>query len=171
MDQSKTGALLRQLRLEKQLTQEQLAEKFYVSGRTVSRWETGSNMPELSLLIELADFYDVDIRELIDGERKSENMTEETKDTLTKVAQYTDEQKNKLKKKMLDIFIGAMILMVFAMLLQSTDGFGYIPAEPLDALVGFVWGFTLGVLGIGVLYLTGVMEKAQRWKLRTFGKK
>ena len=65
MNQQKTGELLKRLRKEKGLTQEQLAEKFYVSSRTVSRWETGSNMPDVALLIELADFYDVDIREII----------------------------------------------------------------------------------------------------------
>lgn len=57
MDQKKIGGLLRELRRERGLTQEQLAEQFDVSARTVSRWETGSNLPELSMLIELADFY------------------------------------------------------------------------------------------------------------------
>ena len=61
MNQKKTGEFLKQLRKEKNMTQEQLAEKFYVSGRTVSRWETGNNMPDLGMLVELADFYDVDI--------------------------------------------------------------------------------------------------------------
>ena len=72
MNQIKTGELLRKLRKEKGLTQEQLAEHIGVSRRTISRWETGNNMPDLSVLIELADFYDVDIREIFDGERKSE---------------------------------------------------------------------------------------------------
>ena len=74
MNQKNIGSFLKILRKEKNLTQEQLAEQFNVSSRTVSRWETGSNMPDLSLLVELADFYNVDIREIIDGERKSEIM-------------------------------------------------------------------------------------------------
>ena len=82
MDQKKIGSLLKELRKEKGLTQEQLAEHFLVSARSVSRWENGINMPELSLLVELADFYDVDIREIIDGERKSENMNKEDKHRL-----------------------------------------------------------------------------------------
>ena len=77
MDQKKTGYFFKILRSEKQLTQEQLAERFNVSSRTVSRWETGSNMPDISVLLELADFYEVDIREIIDGERKSEKINEE----------------------------------------------------------------------------------------------
>ena len=90
MNQQKVGEFLKHLRKNKGLTQEQLAEHFYVSSRTISRWETGSNMPDVNMLIELADFYDVDIREIIDGERKSESMDNETKDTLKRVAEYSN---------------------------------------------------------------------------------
>ena len=48
MDTKKIGRFLKMLRKEKGLTQEQLAEILSVSGRTVSRWETGTNMPDLS---------------------------------------------------------------------------------------------------------------------------
>ena len=61
MDQKKIGLFLKQLRKEKTLTQSQLAEQLNVSDRTVSRWETGTNLPDLSILVELADFYDIDI--------------------------------------------------------------------------------------------------------------
>ena len=47
-------------------------------------------MPDLSMLIILAEYYDVDVREIIDGKRKSENMNEEVKETLEKVANYND---------------------------------------------------------------------------------
>ena len=74
MDQVKTGAFLKELRKERNITQEQLAEKMCVSRRTVSRWETGSNMPDLDILIEISEYYDVDLREILDGERKEEQM-------------------------------------------------------------------------------------------------
>ena len=67
MDQIRIGEFLKELRKEKGLTQEQLAEQFNMSRRSVSRWETGSNLPDLSILVELAEFYDVDIKEIIDG--------------------------------------------------------------------------------------------------------
>lgn len=44
MEQQKIGSFLRELRREKDLTQEQLADRLNVSGRTVSRWETGCNL-------------------------------------------------------------------------------------------------------------------------------
>ena len=51
MDQTKTGSFIRMLRKEKQLTQEQMGDYFNVSRRTVSRWETGRNMPDLDVLL------------------------------------------------------------------------------------------------------------------------
>ena len=65
MDSMKTGAFIKVLRREKGLTQEQLAEIFSVSHRTVSRWETGSDLPDLDILMEMADFFKVDLLSLI----------------------------------------------------------------------------------------------------------
>ena len=65
MDLVKIGRLLQELRKEKGLTQELLAERMGVARRTVSRWETGSNMPDLDILMELADLYTVDLREIL----------------------------------------------------------------------------------------------------------
>ncbi|MBQ9153907.1 MAG: helix-turn-helix transcriptional regulator, partial [Solobacterium sp.] len=82
MDQVKIGRYLQELRKEKGYTQEQLAEHLNVARRTVSRWETGSNMPDLDLLIELSDFYGVGLRELLDGERKEKEMNREMEETV-----------------------------------------------------------------------------------------
>ena len=57
--------------------------------------QEGSNMPDISMLVEIAEFYEVDIREIIDGKRKSENMNDEVKVTILAVADYADKQKNK----------------------------------------------------------------------------
>ena len=54
VDQVKIGNFLKKLRKEKGITQEQLAEILNVSGRTVSRWETGNNMPDISILVDLS---------------------------------------------------------------------------------------------------------------------
>ena len=107
MNQKKIGSFLRELRTQKGLTQEQLAEKLNVSGRTVSRWENGNNMPDLSIIVELADFYDVDIRDLLNGERKSENnMNEDLKKTGLKMADYAETEKQLLTKKIMYIQLG-----------------------------------------------------------------
>lgn len=96
MDQKKTGEFLKALRKEKELTQSQLAEVFNVSTRTVSRWENGSNLPDVSTLVEIADFYEVDVREIIEGERNVTN--EEISDMALKIAEYAGNEKSRLLK-------------------------------------------------------------------------
>ena len=92
MDQKKIGSFLKELRKEKGLTQEQLAELMYVSDRTVSRWETGSNLPSLDILIRISDYYNVELSEILDGERKSGKMNKELEETVLKVADYSELQ-------------------------------------------------------------------------------
>lgn len=96
MEPKKVGKFLKKLRNEKGITQQKLAEELKVSGRTVSRWETGSNLPDISLLVEIADFYQVDVREIIEGERKSEMMDQEIKDVANKMADYAGTEKTRL---------------------------------------------------------------------------
>ena len=104
MDQAKIGSFLKALRNEKNLTQETLAEQLGVSNRTVSRWETGSNMPDIGMVVEIADFYDVSIPEIIDGERKSENMNQETRDTAVKIAEYSRNEVKTGKQKLIGYY-------------------------------------------------------------------
>lgn len=126
MDQIKIGSFLKELRNEKGLTQVQLAEQLNVSNRSVSRWETGSTLPDISILVELAEFYEVDIKEIIDGERKSETMKEEMRDTLVKVAEYTNEDKEmqyyKMRKMIGCILIGfGVFLTISALMIFPSD--------------------------------------------------
>ena len=97
MDTIKIGNFLRELRKEKNLTQEQLAEVFNVSARTVSRWETGSNMPDISILVEIADYYDLDVREILNGERS--NALPAGSSSIKDIAEYADKDKEKLAVK------------------------------------------------------------------------
>ena len=148
MDQKKTGLFLKTLRKEKELTQEQVAELFHVSNRTVSRWETGTNMPDLSVLVELAEFYHVDIKEIIDGERKSETMNEETKETLVKVAEYTKEDKKIQYYKMRKI-IGWVLIGFGAFLALSA-----LAIFPRDSSWGSIYStFGAIILSVGIYQL------------------
>ena len=106
------GAFLKQLRNEKGITQERLAEILGVSGRTVSRWETGANLPDLSILVEISEYYDVEIKEILNGERKSENMDNELKETLLKVADYNELEKQRAAKAgNLSLIIGETVIL------------------------------------------------------------
>ena len=69
MEQIKTGKFIAELRKEKGMTQEQLGAKLGVNSRSVSRWENGHGMPDISLLLELADVLGVTVQELLEGSR------------------------------------------------------------------------------------------------------
>lgn len=93
MNQQKIAEVLKTLRKERHLTQEELAEQLNVSAKSVSRWENGINLPDISILIELADFYRVDIRDIILCDRRSETVNNELKDMAEKVADYSHADK------------------------------------------------------------------------------
>ncbi len=154
MDQKKTGHFLKSLRKEKNITQEELAKHFNVSNRSVSRWETGTNLPDISLLVEIADFYDVDVREIIDGERKS-GMNEEIKEVAGKMADYAGNEKSKLLRFVQIAGISGIVLTILAIVLQT------IAYEPdlrrstaiLCTFVAFV------IMCIITLYVTGLLQR------------
>ena len=68
MDRYVTGAVIRKLREKKKITQEELAEMIHVSGKAVSKWETGQGFPDISLLEPLAKALDISVIELLSGE-------------------------------------------------------------------------------------------------------
>ncbi len=72
MDQLATGKFILRKRKEKNLTQEQLAEKLGVSNKTISKWETGKCMPDYSIVRSLCEELGITIGELMDGEETEE---------------------------------------------------------------------------------------------------
>ena len=145
------------LRNEKKMTQEQLAEQFYVSSRTVSRWETGSNLPDISLLVELADFYDVDVREIIDGERKSEMMNDETREVADKMAAYAGTEKSRLLGSVQIMAIVGVFASLVAIIMQSI---GYEPGLK-NTITMAASVASLILMSIITLYVTGTLEKVR----------
>ncbi len=160
MDQRKIGAFLKQLRMEQGITQEQLAERFYVSNRTVSRWETGSNLPDLSMLVELAEFYDVDLRELVNGQRKEQTVDPEMKESLLAAAQYTDGEKERLLTTVTVISaVSAVTLLVYICLSQIA---GQITAPVFRFTEGLCLGISLAAILCSVAYTTGLLSRLKQ---------
>ena len=104
MDQKKIGQFLRELRTEKKLTQEQFAEIIGMTNRSISRWENGVNMPDFDVLIQIAEYFDVSIEEILDGERRTSSMDNETEETLLKVADYNNSENMIFSKRLSYIF-------------------------------------------------------------------
>ena len=165
MDTIKVGAFLKELRKEHNLSQEQLADKFNVSSRSISRWENGNTMPDISIMIELADFYDVDIRDLLRGERKSEKMEENLKETLEMVAEYTEADKAKILKKVYICGVGTLITSVASLIFFFITYFW----DTEIFLTPFLLILASGIFGINTmlagLQLKGKMSKKRNKKL------
>ncbi len=73
MNQAKIGKFIAELRNNKNLTQEKLGEMLGIGGKSVSKWERGINLPDISLLSKLSEILEVDVTELLAGERKIKN--------------------------------------------------------------------------------------------------
>jgi len=167
MDQKKIGLFLRELRNEKNLSQEQLAEKFGVSSRSISRWENGNTMPDISIIIELADFYDVDVREIIRGERKSENMEKELKDTLVTVADYTNNENGKIMQSAVNMAIITSVL--FEIITLIIFYFYSLSDNLLLNLAAIVTSFGVLYSGLSVLRLFEMNEKISKKSHKVLG--
>lgn len=75
MDQRKIGKLIEKYRKQKKLTQKELANRLGVSNTAVSKWETGNNLPDISMLEPLSDVLEVDILELLKSQKSSHEDT------------------------------------------------------------------------------------------------
>lgn len=155
MDQGKIGGFLKALRSERGLTQEQLAEKLNVSERTISRWETGRNMPDIGMLAELADFFAVSIPEIIDGERKNGEMDQQ--ESLLKVADYSEQERNGIMKNVLVISIVGLAALLLGLLLVSLEPEAVNPL--LVCLEGICFGMAVGALLTSVFFAAGILAK------------
>lgn len=76
IDREKFGLFVTELRKEKGFTQQELADRLFVSNKAVSKWERGQSLPDISLLTPLAELFGVTVAELLKGER----LTGETLD-------------------------------------------------------------------------------------------
>ena len=68
MDQEKIANLIKTIREENNLTQKDLGDDLGVSAQAVSKWENGKNIPDIAVLKEISDKYNIDINDLLDGE-------------------------------------------------------------------------------------------------------
>lgn len=82
MDIVKTGAFIKKLRKEKNMTQKELAQKLHITDRAISKWKRGLNAPDIALLEPLAEALGVSVSELIQGERAETWAESSTKDLL-----------------------------------------------------------------------------------------
>ena len=168
MDQKKIGVFLKELRKKKEMTQEQIAEQFNVSSRTVSRWENGNNMPDLDILIEMSDYYEVDLREILNGERKSGNMDKEIKETVLQAVDYTNTEAEKYNKRVRICNAIALLLVAAYTLLKDSEI--YMDNAIIRNGLDFAQGLAIGMMLVGLIMSSRYGAKVREFKQRVFKK-
>ena len=142
MDQIKIGKFIAELRKSKNMTQQQLAEKIGVSFKTVSKWETGRGMPELSTLKPLSDELGITINELLNGEKiKKEEYLNKLEENMIATIDYSDKKINE-KDKNIGIFlliIGLLISLAAVSIFSSESSWSsiYSVLGSIISLIGF----------------------------------
>ena len=113
MDNVKTGALIKQLRRDKGMTQKDLAGQLHITDRAVSKWERGISAPDISLLEPLSEILGVSVVELIRGEL-AESAAPEAESAARETLDYSRSELRRrtrtLRLRHLLIALGAVLL-------------------------------------------------------------
>ena len=154
MDTKKIGAFIAMNRKKKGYTQEQLAEKLGVTNKTISRWENGHYMPDLSLLEPLSKELDITLNELLAGkEIVKEEAMEYSEQNLIQTIDYTG---NKIKNEHKKISLFILGLGIFT----SLCAFTVFPSESSRGSIYSMIGLFLFVVGIfRELKFTSLLKK------------
>lgn len=142
MDSKKIGAFIAANRKKKGLTQEQLGEKLGVSNKTISRWENGNYMPDLSLLEPLSKELEISLNELLAGDEiEKEQVIEYSEQNLISTIDYTDKKIKNEHRKISAFIMGMGILICIC-------SFAIFPSESSWGEVYSFAGLLLTVAGI-----------------------
>jgi len=96
MNQEKIGRFIAECRKNKEMTQEELAEKIGVSRKAISRWENGKNMPDLTLFKPICDNLGITVNELLSGEKISNlKYNEKLEENIINTIDYIDKKNTK----------------------------------------------------------------------------
>lgn len=133
MDAEKTGKFIRTIRIEKNLTQKELAEKLNCTDKAISRWETGKGIPDISMLIPLSDALGVSVNEILNGEKiEAEKQIEKYEETIVNTLNDTKKQINKLNIVIYILFVVVEIFAIYFFTLCAT------PSDAMGLLLGLV---------------------------------
>lgn len=134
MDQIKIGKFISAMRKEKGLTQVQLAEKLGVTQKSVSRWETGKNMPDLSLLQPLSTELNVSVSELLDGEKTSVKK-KDVDEAINQIIDYSVKSRRYQIFSIKDINFITCVFIILIVILLVIGGFANAQTVPMISTI------------------------------------
>ena len=142
MNQEKIGKFISKLRKEKKLTQEQLDEKLVVKSKSISRWENGKTMPDVSLFEPLCKELNITINELLSGEKiKKEEYQEKFEENVINTINYAN-KKIDSSRNQIGIFllvVGFLVILTAVTIFQSESSWSsiYSSCGLIISLIGF----------------------------------
>ena len=142
MNQEKIGKFIADLRKEQKLTQEQLAEKLGVTDKSVSRWENGKTMPDISMLSILANELNCTIQELLNGRKMTKEELLDLRENINNLVEYESNQQIKKDKKFNKYNMIGAITLILAIF---NNEFGYLDYVFAPNMVEFVQGALYGI--------------------------
>ena len=174
MNNEKTGVLIAAIRKEKGLTQEQLGEKLYVTGKAVSKWERGDSAPGIDLLEPLARELDITVTELLAGERvPQEDLPVKSEEIIIE----TVRQERLNRKRFLFVCVAILLLFVAYVLAENWSALGergnplpYLAKVPVILTQGYVELDKDEYGGVPLMTFRGLRKKAfayieKRWEV------
>ena len=113
MDVVKIGKFIAECRKSKNITQEQLAEKLYITDRAVSKWERGLSLPDADKMLDLCNILGINVNELLNGEKiDMKNYEKKTEELLLELAKQEELKNRKLMRAMWTILITSSIFYI-----------------------------------------------------------
>ena len=113
MNQEKIGKFIAELRKEKNITQEQLAEKIGVTAKSISRWENGKTMPDLSLFRPLCEILEITVNDLMSGEFvNNKNSINILGENIVNMVSDLEIKKKRKNKMLIVLFIFIFIIFI-----------------------------------------------------------
>ena len=118
MDLVRIGKFIAENRKSKNITQEQLAEKLYITDRAVSKWERGLSLPDADKMLDLCNILDINVNELLNGEKiNMKDYEKKTEELLVELAKQEEKKNRRLLMDMWIILITACIFYIGIMTL------------------------------------------------------
>lgn len=151
MNQEQIGKFIKENRESINLTQEQLAEKLGLTAKSISRWERGKTMPDISMLGLLADTLHVSVQELLNGRKMTKEELIELKGTIENLINYESSKQIKKDLKTNKYIIIGDIILVIALLSNTFDFLNsFLTEEIIEFTHGFLFslGLTLNLCGV-----------------------
>ena len=160
MDQEKIGKFIASCRKEAGLTQAALAEKLGITDRAVSKWETGKSLPDASIMLELCSELNINVNELLTGERIAMDNYKETAETLIlemkKKEEINARRMLNFEKGLLFIIIPTYVIMILSGAFICKAGMVPLGIVLIVASVASV--IAAGVIGLHIEHEAGYYE-------------